>query len=329
MLIGFIKHNRAVSIVLLPIALIVLWAYGFFHPVVPLTEHAAPLYKLLISGIEDYPFLLTLISFILIFCEALLINYIVEKNEIINTTTYLPALVYIVLMSLQPEMFSLHPIVIANLFMLLAVYKLMQTYRKETAYSEAFDTGFFIALAVLFYIPSIVFILLLWIGLIIIRPFIWREWVISLLGLMLPLAYLMFYYFWNSKLDALEYDALYYTLIAPSKSFNALSFSSAEYMQMAVLLFAAIFSVGRFMRDLSKGTVRTRSNLLLILYFFIFSFASIFIAPEYSIPYLSFLSIPFAIFFSAYLLFAKREWIAEVLFLLLIISVFINQFLSN
>jgi hypothetical protein len=327
MLIGFIKHNRAVSIVLLPVALIFLWAYGFFHPVVPLTEHAAPLYKLLISGIEGFPFLITLISFILIFCEALLINYIVEKNEIIDTTTYLPALVYIVLMSLQPEMFSLHPIVIANLFMLLAVYKLMQTYRKETAYSEAFDTGFFISLAVLFYIPSIVFVLLLWIGLIIIRPFVWREWMISFLGLTLPWIYLIFYYFWNSKLDALEYDAIYYTLIAPRKSFNALRFSLSEYVQMALLLFAAFFSAGRFLRDLRKGTVRTRSNLLLILYFFILSFVSIFVAPEYSIPYLSFLSIPFSIFFSAYLLFSKKEWIAETLFILLIISVFVNQFI--
>src|SRR5688572_9636758 len=100
MLIGFIKHNRAVSIALLPIALILLWTYGFFHPVMPMTGHAAPLYKLLISGSEHYSFLLAVISVILVFCEALLINQIVEKNEIINTTSYLPALAYIVLMSL-------------------------------------------------------------------------------------------------------------------------------------------------------------------------------------------------------------------------------------
>ncbi|MFI5163811.1 MAG: DUF6427 family protein [Bacteroidia bacterium] len=326
MLIAFIKHNRAVSIVLLPVAMISLWVYGFFHPVVPLTEHAAPLYKLLIAGIAHYPFLLTLISFILIFCEAMLINYIVEKNEIINTKSYLPALVYIVLMSLQPEMFSLHPIVIANLFMLFALHKLMQTYRKETAYSEAFDTGLFISLAALFYIPSVVFILLLWIGLIIIRPFIWREWVISFIGLILPWLYLVFYYFWNNKLDALEYDALYYTLIVPRKSFNALTFSYSEYFQIAILFVAAFFSTGRFFQDLGKSTVQSRNNLLLIIYFFILAGVSIIIAPEYSIPYLSFLSIPFSVLFSSYLLFAKKEWLAEILFLLLIISVFVNQF---
>src|ERR1039457_5611935 len=242
MLVGFIKHNRAVSIVLLPVTLICLWAYGFIHPVVPLIEHAAPLYKLLISGIVRYPFLLTLLSFILIFCEALLIYHIVEKNEITETKSYLSAIVYIVLMSLQPEMLSLHPIVIANLFMLLALHKLMQTYRKETAYSEAFDSGFFISLAALFYIPSLIFILLLWIGLVIIRPFVWREWLISFIGILLPCVFLVFYYFWNDKLDALQYDAIYYTLITPRKSFNSLVFSFSEYLQMALLVVAAFFS---------------------------------------------------------------------------------------
>jgi hypothetical protein len=328
MLVGFIKHNRAVSIVLLPVTLICLWAYGFIHPVVPLSEHAAPLYKLLIAGIARYPFLLTLISFLLIFCEAILIYHIVEKNEITETKSYLSAIVYIVLMSLQPEMLSLHPIVIANLFMLLALHKLMQTYRKETAYSEAFDSGFFISLAALFYIPSLIFIFILWIGLLIIRPFIWREWVISFIGILLPWVFLVFYYFWNDKLDSLQYDAIYYTLITPRKSFNSLAFSFSEYLQIVLLFIAAFFSTGRFLTDLNKSTVQSRSNLLLLLYFFILAFISIFIAPSYAISYLSFLAIPFSVFFSNFLLFAKKEWIAEILFLLLIISVFINQFIQ-
>lgn len=328
MLIGFIKHNRPASIVLMPVALIIFWLYGFFHTVIPQTEHAAPLYKLIVAGMVQYPILLTLISFILIFCEALLINHIIEKNEIIITNSFLPALIYILLMSLQPEMFSLHPIVVANLFILFALHKLMQSYRKETSYSEAFDTGFFISLATLFYFPSIVFILILWIGFIIIRPFIWREWIISFTGLIVPWVFLMFYYFWKDKFDSLRYDAIFYTIITPNKSFISLSFSFPEYLQIGLLLLISFFSSGRLFRELSKGTVRTRNNLLLIFYFFLLGFVSIFIAPSYSIVYFSFLVIPFTIFFSNYFLFTKKEWIAEVFFLLLIVSVFVNQFLS-
>lgn len=327
MLIGFIKHNRAASIVILPIAMLLMWIYGFFNRVVPLTDHAAPLYKLVVGGISDYPMLITLISFALIFCQAILINYLVEKNEIIDTTTYMPALAYIILMSLQPEMFSLHPIVIANLFMLLVVHKLMQTYRKETAYSDAFSTGFFISIAMLFYVPSVVFILLLWIGFILIRPFIWREWVISAIGLILPWIYLLFIYFWNGKLGMLEYDAIYYTIITPRKFIDVFSFAIAEYFQIVVLLIASVFASGKLLSSYGKGTVRARNNLLLLVWFFVLAFASVFLAPEYSIPHLSFLSIPFAIFLSSYLLFAKRTWLAETILLFLIASVFANQLL--
>ena len=169
--------------------------------------------------------------------------------------------------------------------------------------------------------------LFLWIGLIVIRPFIWREWVIAFIGFALPWIYLMFYYLWNDKLDALEYDAVYYTIITPQKSFNALSLSPSEFAQMGILLASALLASGRFLRDLRIGTVRTRSNLFLMMYFFIFAFVSIFLAPSYSIPYLSFLSIPFTVFFSSFLLFVKRQWLAEILFLLLILSVFANQIL--
>lgn len=328
MLIRFIKHNRAVSIIVLPIAMTILWFYGFIYPVSPITSHAAPLYQFFISLVEGYSFLITLISFILILCEAILINYMVWKNGIIDTTTYLPALVYIVLMSLQPEMFSLHPIIISNLFMLLAVHMLMQTYRKETAYSDTFNAGFFISLSILFYIPSIVFIFLLWIGLIILRPFVWREWVISFIGIILPWIYLVFYYFWNDRLDMLEYDTLYYAFITPQKSFNIYSFTLPESIQAIILVLCALLTAGKLFSDFGKGTVRERSNLLLLFWFFIFSIISIFLAPEYSIPYLSFLSIPFSVFFSSYLLFSQKTWISETVIILLIISIFVNQFLS-
>lgn len=328
MLIGFIKHNRAISVFFLPVAILIIWAFGFIHPSTPPTEYATSFYKALISRLGNYPVLLPLFSCILIFIESLLINYIVKKNEIIDTTAYLPALIYIILMSLQPEMLSLHPIVIANLFMLLALIRLMNTYKKETAYSEVFDTGMFIALAAIFYTPSFVFIFVLWAGLVIIRPFIWREWIISLFGFATPLLFFVFYYFWNGILDTLVSQVIQNTVIAPHKSFQWVSFSIDEYIQICILLLAGFFSFGKLLDDLGKSTVRIRNNLLLLFYFILLSLVSIIFAPGYSISYLSFLSIPFSIFISNYFLFARKTWIAEVLFLLLVLSIFINQFIQ-
>ena len=325
MLINFIKHNRAISIFFLPVAIAAFWIYGFINPFVPNVEYATPMFKAIISRLKDYPFLLTIISSVLIISEAVFINYLVRKNEIIDTTTYLPALVYIVLMSLQPEMLSLHPIVLANFFLLFALYKLMQTYKQETAYSEAFDTGLFISMASIFYMPSVIFVFILWIGLIIIRPFIWREWIISIMGFATPWIFVAFYYFWTNSLGELQTDIISNTFFLQEKSSKSISLSLNNYLQLGILILIAGFAIGRFLIDLGKSTVRIRNNNFLLVYFSILSVITIFIAPAYTILFLSFLSIPFSIFISGYFLLAKKQWIAEILFLLLIISVFINQ----
>jgi hypothetical protein len=329
MLVGFLKHNRSLSIIVLPILIIALWIYGFFHLTAPSIEHSAALYKLVINSVGKYPLLITTISFLMIFSEALLINYIIRENEIIHTTSYLPGVIYMILMSLQPEMYSFHPIVVANLFMLLALHVLIQTYRKETSYSKSFDTGFFIAMASLFYIPSIIFVPLLWIGLITLKPFIWRDWIISLMGIMVPWLFIIFYYFWIDDMATLQKDVLYYTLIAPQKSFANIRFSLPEAIQLGVLLISSFFAFTHLLLYSSgKSSMRTRSNNIIMMAFFILSIISIFLAPYYSISHLSFLAIPFTAFFSNYLLAAKKQWIAETLLLLLIISVFLNQYIN-
>ncbi|HEY4800514.1 MAG TPA: hypothetical protein VII99_15650, partial [Bacteroidia bacterium] len=80
MIVGIIKNNRSASIVMVPVILTGLWLYGFFHPAIPLTEHAAPLYKLIVTSLSGFPLLLTALSFLLILCEAVLINHIIEQN---------------------------------------------------------------------------------------------------------------------------------------------------------------------------------------------------------------------------------------------------------
>ena len=84
MLINFIKHNRAISIFFLPVAIAAFWIYGFINPSVPNVEYATPMFKAIISRLKDYPFLLTIISSVLVISEAVFINYLVRKNEIID-----------------------------------------------------------------------------------------------------------------------------------------------------------------------------------------------------------------------------------------------------
>ena len=328
MLIGFIKKNRATSIVLVPASLFLYWLYGFLHPASLPINNTAPLYKLIVSWIEPYPYTQLIIAFILIVCESFLLNYIVEQSEIINSKTHLPGLIYASLMCIQPEMLTLHPILISNLFMLFAIQKIIESYRKEIANSEYFDVGIFTSLAILFYLPSSAFVIFIAASLIIIRPFVWREWVISIIGLLTPWAYVLLAYFWNDDLTNLYSELINAFINTYSKSLQTTTFSIADWSQLALLIICTIFSIWKLLRDLNTKTVRTRSILILLIIFFLLGFASILFAPSYSIIYLASLSIPFSVFSSSYLLDAKKIWIAETLMTLFILSIIINQILS-
>jgi hypothetical protein len=328
MIVGLLKHNRSFSIVALPLLMVALWLHGFMHPATPMFQSSSPLYEWIVSGMVHYPMVIRIVSFLLVLSQALFINYILNENEVLHTNSYFPAGMYMILMSLQPEMHWLHPIIIANLFMLLALHKLLQTYRQDTAYAHAFDVGFYIALASLFYLPSLVFIVLLWAGLVVLRPFIWREWIISLMGVLVPWILIAVCYFCFSSMDVFikkttpPFSAAINTLLLNSW------FSGYEIFQIIVLGIVSIFSLGYVINSPQKHNLRTRSNTILLTFFFALSAVSIFFAPVFSISNLSFMAIPFTFFFSNYLLLAKRKWIAELLFTLLIISIFLNQYIN-
>ncbi|MFH1004791.1 MAG: DUF6427 family protein [Bacteroidota bacterium] len=321
----FLKNNQAASIFFLPLLLITIWIHGFISPYPPEHPPGMLLYNFFLDAIINVHFLLPIATMILVFSEALLFNRIVTEHEIIKTTTYVPATLYIILISCLPSFLTMHPIVIANLPLLFGLHKLMKTYRKKTAFSEVFDAGFFIAIASLIYFPSIVFVILIWIGLIIIRPFIWREWVISFMGFITPWIFFVFYYLWNNKIDNLWHEIIFYTTGAPQKNLDISAFTTPDIITIGIIIVLGILSIGNLFRNISMGTVCTRNNIFLLIYFTILSALSIFIAPSYSIKYFSFFAIPLAAFLPGYLLFIKKQWLAETIFIFFLLSIIFNQ----
>lgn len=325
MLTGFIKHNQAISVVLMPLLLLVFWIYGFLNLSPPDTGHAAPLYRLIINLFSRAPLTLPLTGMLLVSVQAWLINRLAEKNEIIGINSYLPGIIYIILMSLQPEMFSLHPTILTNHFIILAIYRLMRTHRKETAFSEVFDSGFFIGICALLYFPSIMFLILLWLGLIIIRPFVWREWIIAHLGFLMPWIWYLAYLYW---IDSLNTTSIAMMLPeTPGLRMVGAAFAWTEMFQVAVLILCTLYSSGKLFYDLRIGTIKTKNNLTLLLYLALISLLTLFAAPSLKITYLSFLAIPFSIFFSSALLKSRKTWVGDLLVYMLIISIFFNQYI--
>ena len=281
-----------------------------------------PLYEFLVFVLGGNYWLMCVAGMLLLTAEAYLLNRLVIKLEIMNTNTFMTGSVYVIFMSCSSLVTTLHPVLCSSLFLIIALQRLFETYRKETAFSEVFDAGLFIALAVLFYLPALVFAIIIWLCLIIIRPFVWREWIISVFGFLVPWLFVAMYYYWIGNFESFIHDHLVL-------SFNFrnvdLDWPLTDYLLFAIMFLLALVSLTRVFRGTVYSTVRARNNMLLLLWMAALSLVSVLAAPKISIEYFAFLAIPCAVITSNYLLSVKRIFAAELILTILLMLIIAGQ----
>lgn len=321
MFVQFFKSNNASAYIFIPLIAIALWVFGYIHPVeIPPIKHAMPLYELIASPFS-LGWLNITIALILVITEAFLLNYIVNQNEILTRPSFLPAMLYIIFMSSNKAMLVLHPLIFGNFFLLLAINRLLDSYRKDKAYSQFFDAGLLIALATLFYFPYIVFFPILGAALIILRPFNWREWPISFAGALIPYVLIGTVYFLRDRLDYLLVDKMLFYF---SKQLHFGALSGSFYFTNSIQLCILVLAGARLFTGLNSGSQKTKKGIVLMIWFLLAGVASIAITQEVSTSCFAALAIPASVFYAHYFMNLKRSWLAEVLFLLFLGSIVIN-----
>jgi hypothetical protein len=322
MIVRLLKSNNATAFFALPLVALAIWVFAFFIPHELPVRHSMPLYELLVRPIASIHWLTTLIALFIIIIEGFLLNYIINENEALTKKTNLPALFYIVFSSNNSSMLELHPLLLANLFLLFALSKILNSYRKDIAFSQVFDAGLLISIASLFYFPCVVFFPMIGVALLIFRPFLWREWIISFIGVLVPYIFVVAYYFWNGTLDYLFYDKMLYPVIF--KTATGDDFPGSFYFLMSVGWLIVLLSFGGLFKGLEGGSQKTKKALILMIWYFVFSILSMFLAPQFSTKYFSMLTIPLAVICSNYYLRMKKTLLGEILFIVFLIAVFVN-----
>jgi hypothetical protein len=122
-----------------------------------------------------------LLAGIVVLIQAVLLNYIVNFYNL-SKPSFLPALMYVTVSGLFSQFLTLSQPLICNFFVLWMIFKLLSFYKSGDVKSTAYDLGMIVALGSIFYLPFIYFFLVIWIALVIFRPFDWRDWAASFMG---------------------------------------------------------------------------------------------------------------------------------------------------
>lgn len=323
MLTKIFGSNSFASLFILIIITAVLWSRMFFADslfvgYIPVS----PLYNLLVTHMESWTIIVTFLAFGFIFLQALLLNNLLAENDILPKKSYMAAYMIVLFTSSFSNIVLFHPILLSGLLLTIALLYLLKLYDSREGYTAVFNTSMLISLASMIYFPSVVFILFVWVCFIIYRLFAWREWFISILGLILPYLFLGTYYYWNDRL-LLKMDE--YLLAFSMINFYDFNPSIPFYIFSgftALLLLLAIF---RLLGMIGEKAIRLRKMLAIMIWFFLISFLSLVISPNYNILGFVLLLLPTSVLISIYITNNRIKWHAEVmLILILIIVVFLR-----
>ncbi|MCH7534460.1 MAG: hypothetical protein IH948_01695 [Bacteroidetes bacterium] len=260
MIIDFFKSDHPRATFLLPLVIVGFWIFPFLS-LRPVSDSVdMPLYEL-IHNLLGNSYVSIVFAMLLLFVEALLLNKVVMSKKVFSKKSYLPALLYIVLMSSFPAMLYLNPVIIANLFLILSLRKLFNIDKESDFLSDIFDASLFIGIASIIYLPSIVFILFVLYCLFILRRGDMKEKLIAIVGLIVPFAYVFTYYFWFDGVEKL-WNELVVSPIYYKQTFHIYEYQF--YVPIVVLVLLTILSFRKLYHE------------IFIFYFlYIFSFAYI------------------------------------------------------
>jgi len=329
MFISFFRNNRPSAFVLLPLLAILLWLGAIvFNTVSPSVNYAMPFYGFLAQWLLKSTFLSKITALLLVIINAFLLNYIINENEVTEKRSFIPALAYIVFMSSHVDLQTIHPIHFSTTFLLLSLALLLSSYRKDGAFSNVFNAGVLLSLSILFYLPFIVYLPLLWIAIGILRAFNWREWMIAFIGILFPLIYIFSYYFFTDNLIWFiqHINNGFQFSIPDFRSQLNLSYISIWVIQ--VLFFWILLSPMNSASSKSQKAKKSFVIFLLLLLFSVVQFLWSVRTPLEKgdiIKNFMILVLPFTYFYSRHFLMVRKIKWAELLFIIILVSIVFQQ----
>lgn len=315
MIVGPLKSNIQLSVIMLLLLCIGSWGctFSFVNISAEQINYKEHILYSFFFGLGLSFYVNQIITLLVIVLGAFFVNFLVVEQEITSKTNYLPAFFYILFAFSATSRSIVEPILVANLFILPALYFLINSYRRDYALMEVFKSGIFMGLASFFCIHYIVVFPLMFIALIIFRPFNWREWSIMLIGLITPLyVYVSVCYLTTN--NAFE---VFDMIREATSSLQKLIISEyyLAFILMAILTF--VFALLNYFAKGFGGKVKTQKTKYVLLWMLLLSLLMVFFEQVSDMLLLPCI-IPLSIFIGDYLAEIKQLKIANTILVIFI-----------
>lgn len=329
MLLKLFRGTGPGVIFLIVVTLGLMWLSAFISPgtgEAAIYESAPmPLYAVVkfMTGSSVYPGLVFTLL-VLIFVLFLLVNFNTSVF-FIGERTFYPALIYILLTSLLPSVQVLNPVLPAIVFLMLALKRIMGSYRKSGTAFNFFDAALFISIGSLFYANLIWFGALIFIGIIIMRPGNIIEITSSVTGLAIPYIILAGIYYVIGKDAGMLFAVTGENLFANPPGF---ALSRMETLTLFYTGLMVLAGMAFLLKLIDSRKIKSRKTFYLLLWTVIITVLIYFIVPSASVELLWIIAVPVSYILSHYFIFVRKKMVPEIMFSVFFLLVFLVQLLS-
>lgn len=313
-------------VIFIPLLAVLLW----LRPMIHTPGHSyffdvqtMPLYQCVLDVLPGHSLAGSFITLLFLVIQGFLLVRLNTKFIFINNRSYFPAFFFVILTSSVYDIQTLNPVVFSNFFLLLAFEKLFDSMRHERQLAyELFSVSFFISIGVLFYPFTVFLMVVIWIGLAILRPFNWREWIFTLLGLVTPFFLIDSYSYFLFNKTPIALNSLIHSF---TMHHETIKFQPALITLFLYFAFLGIISSIFIINSFQGKKIVQRNAYVLFLWLFLNIMAIYFFIPQASVELIYFLAIPLSYLLANYFVFIRSKFWGNIFLILLLALVLLNQ----
>lgn len=318
MFLRIFKSNQPILVFVIPLVAVALWLPNLLNPenISLESETTMPLSKGLVDFFSNKLLFYHILAIIINVINAFLISRINNQYILISDRTYLPAFIYLFLSAFIINSASSLLLLLNILLLLIILFRVFQIRSERNLLNVYFESGFLLGLGTLLYFNFWIFIFIIWIALIFLRSFYWREYFMVVLGLLAVYFFIAAFYILSNNMEALQQYYLN-NMIVQSKYILSLK-HTIFYSTIGFIFFLSIISLNM---NLIKKKVNTRKHYKILLWLCFVPLIAYFTLPNITKDIFFFSALPLSFIFANFYVDIKNKWAREFLFIVLLLGI--------
>lgn len=256
-------------------------------------------------------------AFLINVFSVLLLNFIVVKNKLNEQNSY-HILLYTIFLIYFPSSLTDINLLLSNVFVLLALRRIISLRSQINLKKKLFDASFWIAIAALFYFWALAFLILIFAALFLFSDNRLKNWIIPFTGVLTVLILLTSYQL--VKYDNIE--ALFSSL--PRFNFDFSNYNSKEIIIASTLLLSfGIWGTFFYINKIKNQLKAFKPSHKIIIAAVIIALLTVVLSEDKTTSEFIFLFAPLAVIINNYIETIEENWFRETFLIILVLAPFV------